>query len=272
MQLTVLAENNTLIDRYFVGEPGVSFLLNHQGRTILFDTGYSDIFISNARRMDIDLSRIDTLVLSHGHNDHTRGLEALVPLLAQSNVKPQLIAHPQALERKTFDDGEECGIPLSRETLEKHFTLSLSREPQWLTDDLVFLGEIPRSNDFESKRPIGLHEQDGELHPDFVIDDSALVYKTPQGLVLITGCSHAGICNMIEYAKQLCGDERIVDIIGGFHLQKPAQATMDATLNYLQQQNIKTTHACHCTDLQSKIHLAKVVEVQEVGVGLQLDL
>lgn len=270
MQLTVLVENNTLIDQYFHGEPGLSFYLQHNGQNILFDTGYSDILLSNADKMHIDLSRIDALVLSHGHNDHTRGLEALLPRL-DSTHKPRLIAHPQALERKTFDDGENCGITLPRDVLEKYFSLSLSREPQWLADDLVFLGEIPRSNDFESHQAIGLHEQDGAEQPDFVTDDSALVYRTADGLVLITGCSHAGICNMIEHAKQVCGDERIVDIIGGFHLQQPDPAMLDATLNYLRQQNIQQAHACHCTDLPSKIRLAQALDMHEVGVGLRLN-
>ena len=270
MQLTVLVENNTLIDQYFHGEPGLSFYLQHNGLAILFDTGYSDILLGNADKMGIDLSRIDALVLSHGHNDHTRGLEALLPRLDTSR-QPRLIAHPQALERKTFDDGENCGITLPRATLEQYFTLSLSREPQWLADDLVFLGEIPRgSNDFEGHHAIGHREQDGAEHPDFVTDDSALVYRTADGLVLITGCSHAGICNMIEQAKQVCGDERIVDIIGGFHLQKPEPAVLDATLDYLRRQNIQHAHACHCTDLPSKIRLAQALDIREVGVGLQL--
>ncbi len=268
MQLTVLVENNTLIDRYFHGEPGLSFYLQHRGQTILFDTGYSDILLGNADKMGIDLGGIDTLVLSHGHNDHTRGLGSLLPRLA--GRKPRLIAHPQVLERKTLDDGENCGITLSREVLEKHFSFSLSREPQWLAADLVFLGEIPRGNNFEAKKPIGHHALNGAEQPDFVSDDSALVYRAADGLVLITGCSHAGICNMIEYAKKVCGDERIVDIIGGFHLQKPDPAVLDATLDYLRAQNLRSAHACHCTDLASKIRLAQVVDVREVGVGLQL--
>lgn len=270
MQLTVLVENNTLIDQYYHGEPGLSFYLQHNGQHILFDTGYSDILLSNADKMQIDLSQIDALVLSHGHNDHTRGLEALLPRLDR-NRKPRLIAHPQALERKTFDDGENCGITLPPEVLAQHFTLSLSRQPQWLADDLVFLGEIPRGNDFESREAIGHHELDGAKQPDFVTDDSALVYRTADGLVLITGCSHAGICNMIEQAKQVCGDERIVDIIGGFHLQSPKPAVLDATMDYLRQQTIQHAHACHCTDLPSKIRLAQALDIREVGVGLQLN-
>jgi len=149
--------------------------------------------------------------------------------------------------------------------------MSLSKEPVWLTDRLIFLGEIERKNNFENKIPLGRFEINGIKSDDYLLDDSALVYKSSQGLVIITGCSHAGICNIIEYAKKVCHDERIADIIGGFHLLNSNEEKLKNTLTYFSQAKIKKVHACHCTDLKAKIELSRVVTVQEVGVGLVLE-
>lgn len=106
--------------------------------------------------------------------------------------------------------------------------------------------------------------------PDLILDDSALVYKSDQGLVIITGCSHAGICNIISHAQLVCGEERIVDIIGGFHLLNPSASQMAGTLDYLRQITPLALHACHCTDLNSKVALAGVAPLKDTCVGLFL--
>ena len=87
MKLTVLVDTNTLIDRYFYGEPGISYFIVDEGKRILFDVGYSDAFIRNAQKMNIDLRNTDFLVLSHGHLDHTWGLEPLIKLYTEAIVE-----------------------------------------------------------------------------------------------------------------------------------------------------------------------------------------
>lgn len=100
-----------------------------------------------------------------------------------------------------------------------------------------------------------------------MLDDSALAYKSSNGLVIITGCSHSGICNIVETAKRVCGEERVVDIIGGLHLLNPSKEQLDSTLQYLGQE----MHPCHCTSLNSKMALSKSARISEVGVGLRLE-
>ena len=107
MKLTVLVDNNTLIDRYFLAEPGLSFHIEADGQNLLFDVGYSDIFLRNAIKMGIDLSCVDTLVLSHSHLDHTWGLEPFIRFFAELEIekrlskRPSLVAHPLCLTRLT---------------------------------------------------------------------------------------------------------------------------------------------------------------------------
>ncbi len=160
------------------------------------------------------------------------------------------------------------GCLLSQEKLAKHFPLQLSAQPKALSSKLTFLGEIPRRNNFETNLTFGRKE--GADEDDQVIDDSALVYHSSKGLIIITGCSHAGICNIIEYAKEVCGDNRVVDIIGGFHLLNPPAQQLEGTLSYLEALQPESVHACHCTDLSAKIALSRVIRLKEVGVGLSI--
>ena len=277
MKLTVLVDNNTLIDRYFLAEPGISLYIEQGGKRILLDVGYSDVFIKNAQKMNIDLRTLDYVVLSHGHLDHTWGLDPLVRLYTESDIegiphkRPAVLAHPLAFFSKIVGDGNEIGSLISQDKLSKHFAIKLSKDPIWLTERVLFLGQIERKNDFECKKPIGSIMKPGGEEPDYLYDDTALVYKSPQGLVIITGCSHSGICNIVEQAKKLCKEERIIDIIGGLHLLDPLKEQLQGTLEYMKKLNPKQMHACHCTDLNSKIALSKVVNLKEAGVGLVLE-
>jgi 7,8-dihydropterin-6-yl-methyl-4-(beta-D-ribofuranosyl)aminobenzene 5'-phosphate synthase len=277
MKLTVLVDNNTLIDRYFLGEPGVSYLIETGGQKVLFDVGYSEAFIVNARKLLLDLLDVDFVVLSHGHIDHTGGLVPLLRLYTEAKIekleakRPTLVTHPLTLSSRRLGDLPEIGSLLSADKLSGFFHLQLSRDPVWLTERLVFLGEIERTNDFEAQKPLGKILEDGVEKDDFLLDDSALAYKAPQGLVIITGCSHAGICNIIEQARRVCGEDRVVDIVGGLHLLDPPAAQLEGTLEFLKALAPDSVHACHCTDLGSKIALSRVVDLKEVGVGLALE-
>ena len=277
VKLTVLIDNNTLIDRYFIGEPGVSYLIEAEGKKILFDVGYSDAFITNARKLSIDLLGVDFVVLSHGHLDHTWGLIPLIRLYTEGMIeklhvkKPTLVTHPLTLSARTLGDLAEIGSLLPEDKLSGYFHLELSREPVHLTERLVFLGEIERTSEFEARNPIGRILEGGVEKDDFLIDDSALAYKSSEGLVIITGCSHAGICNIVEHARKVCGDDRVVDIVGGFHLLDPSAEQLQGTIAYMKSLRPGSVHACHCTDLNSKIALSRVVNLEQVGVGLTLE-
>ena len=110
-----------------------------------------------------------------------------------------------------------------------------------------------------------------EITDDYVMDDSALAIKTEDGLVVVTGCSHAGIANIIEYAKQVTGENHIVSVIGGFHLQDADEDRLTQTGDYLKALSPDSLYPCHCTDLAAKISLARFIKINEVGVGLKLD-
>lgn len=277
MKITVLIDNNTLIDRYFIGEPGVSYFIEADGIKVLFDVGYSDAFIKNAGKLSIDLCDIDYLVLSHGHLDHTWGLTPLIRLYTESIIeghnikKPTLVSHPQTFSSKSVDGIPEIGVINSVDQISKFFNTNLSKKPVILSPNLIFLGEIERTNDFEAKIPVGKTVENGTEKDDLLFDDSALVYKSNKGLIIITGCSHSGICNIVQYAQKVCKTDKVIDIIGGFHLLNPPERQLKGTIDLMKRLNPDSVHACHCTDLKSKIELAKVVNLEEVGVGMEVE-
>jgi 7,8-dihydropterin-6-yl-methyl-4-(beta-D-ribofuranosyl)aminobenzene 5'-phosphate synthase len=279
LSLTVLADNTTTTDRLLRAEPGLSFLLETAEKKILFDTGLSGLFLDNAEQMGIGLQDPDFLVLSHGHRDHTGGLSMLVSHPAgcsaggRARRMPDLIAHPRCFWPKEKEPGTFNGSPMSENEVRQHFRLTLSADPVRITDRLFFLGEIPRKFAFEEteagKRKI--HRPDGRAEPDLLLDDSALAFCSDEGLVIITGCSHAGICNITDHAREVCGERRIIDIIGGLHLLTPDLHRWKMTGEYLRDLQLPSLHACHCTSLAAKIYLAGYAPVQEAGVGLTLE-
>lgn len=266
MKLTVLTDNTTRIDAYYLGEPGVSYYLEDGEEKILFDTGYSDIYLHNADLLGIDLTKLSAIVFSHGHDDHTRGLL----YFPETERKITVYGHPGVLEQKRCD-GLPIGMPMERAELEQRFTLRLSREPVQLSERLTYLGEIPRTVEFEGKEPIGERFDGERWQPDYMMDDSALAYRGEEGLWIIAGCSHAGICNIIDYAKKLCGDDRICGVIGGFHLLEMTPR-VGKTAAYLKSIKPKHLCPCHCTSFHARAAIHACVPVEEVCVGDTMEL
>ena len=268
MKLKVLVDNNTFIDEYYLGEPAVSYYIEDENKKFLFDTGYSNIFIKNAESMDVDLEDINKIILSHGHNDHTGGLKYLISQLKNNNI--EIIAHTQCFAKKYFE-GEYIGTSVSKEEIENKFKLRLCNTPIKISDNITFLGEIPNINDFENREAIGNYENTKGLSSDYVFDDTAIAYKSEKGLFIITGCSHSGICNIIEYAKKVCNENKIYGVIGGFHLFD-CNDRLNKTIMYFKENCIKEIYPCHCVSLNAKIEMGKILNINEVGVGLHLDI
>jgi len=266
LKLKVLVDNNTYIDKYYCGEPAVSYYIEDDEAKLLLDVGYSDLFIDNAAAFGIDLSNISTIVISHGHNDHTGGLKYFFEKFNSSSLK--VIAHTSAFNEK-FIGNEQIGSPFREKELSQKCNLVLSAGPIQISNHLYFLGEIPASNDFEIRNHIGSQKVNHIIQNDFVIDDTAIAYKAESGIYIIAGCSHSGICNIIEYAKKICDDDRVISVLGGFHLFD-ITPQLEETINYFKRNKIKQLYPCHCVSFNVKAEIHKSIPIYEVGVGLDI--
>ena len=254
MKLTVLSENKA--EPGFDKEHGLSYLLEINNEQILFDTGASDLFLKNAEKIGIDLELVNIVVLSHGHWDHSNGLQFL--------KNKTLITHPKAFQKRyktTVKDN--LGISLSYTELKDRFQLIESNEPYKITENLFFLGEIPRLNSFESQNtPFILENGD----PDFIEDDSAIAAIVNKELVIVTGCSHSGICNICDYAKEVTGIDKIRAVIGGFHLKSKNKQTLE-TIDYFKKNKVKQLLPSHCTSFSLLHHFKTTPDTPSVRAG-----
>ena len=255
IKLTVLSENSA--GSGFLAEHGLSYLVQDGQTSVLFDTGASDVFLQNAKRLGLNVDElVTTIVLSHGHWDHGNGLMYL--------KGKQLITHPSAfIKRYRRADRTSVGLGFGFEKAKQHFDIKMSVEPLQVSANIWFLGEIPRKNDFESKSTSFIDASDID---DFVPDDSALAIRLGDELIVVTGCSHAGICNIVEYASALTGLNKVKAVIGGFHLKKNNAVTR-STLNYFKAREVKAIYPSHCTALDAKCALFTDYPVVEVMTG-----
>jgi 7,8-dihydropterin-6-yl-methyl-4-(beta-D-ribofuranosyl)aminobenzene 5'-phosphate synthase len=250
-----------------IAEPGFSALVRvaKDGRehTILFDTGVSPTgMVENMRRLGIAPGDIEVIVLSHGHWDHVTGMEGLARELGSSKL-PVLI-HPEfwARRRLRFPGLEPADLPVtSRTALEDlGFAIVEDRQPSFLLDGAVLItGEVDRTTPFETgfRGHEALHGSDWEPDP-LILDDQALVLSLrDRGLVVLTGCGHAGIVNTVRYVRRLTGIDAIAAVIGGFHLSGPMfEPIIEPTVDALAELSPALLVPAHCTGWRAVHRLA----------------
>ncbi|MFC2151043.1 MBL fold metallo-hydrolase [Bacteroidota bacterium] len=258
MKLTVLTENTA--SGKFLAEHGLSYHINEDSN-ILFDTGHSNVFLKNAQRFNIDIDKIEAVVLSHGHWDHGNGLRYI-------NDK-KLICHPDVFQKRfRKNDDENIGLELSFKELTNRFDIIPSRKPYPISKNIIFLGEIPRLNSFEA---ITTAFELSDKTEDYITDDSGLVIKLNDEIVIISGCAHSGICNMIEYAKKITGINEIRAVIGGFHLKYNNLQTKE-TIKYLKSQDIAEIYPSHCTELPALAAFYDELKIKQLKSGMVLNI
>jgi 7,8-dihydropterin-6-yl-methyl-4-(beta-D-ribofuranosyl)aminobenzene 5'-phosphate synthase len=250
-----------------VAEPGFSALVRVEKggreRTLLFDTGVSpNGVVENMRRLGLSLSDVEVIVLSHGHWDHVTGMEGIARALGRRNL-PVLI-HPEFWTRRRirFPGLDPAELPsTSRSALEgAGFEIAEERRPSFLLDGAVLItGEVDRTTEFETGFKGHEAHRDGAWEPDpLILDDQALVAMLPgHGLVVLTGCGHSGIVNILRYVRKLTGEHRIHAVIGGFHLSGRAfEPIIEPTCEALAEFSADYLVPTHCTGWRATHTLA----------------
>ena len=258
LKVTILMENTVGVPLGLLSEWGLSMLLDFGDERILFDTGEQGNLMSNAQILGHDLRQINRVILSHGHYDHTGGLLKFL----QYRGRVPVYAHPDLFTEhyaRGFNEqgNKYIGVPFRQEQLESAGAeFHWHREPVELSSGLWLSGEIPRETVFEQVENRLVEIKGGQVVQDTIPDDLSLFYLTDQGLIILVGCAHSGLVNIIEHAKRVTGEGRVRAIIGGTHL---SPATLDQekhTIDYLRGLELTCLAPNHCTGLGMMSKLA----------------
>lgn len=252
MKIKVLVEN--IAAGRLKAEWGLSYIVESDEK-ILFDTGSSELFLKNAEFFRENIQDIEKVVLSHGHWDHGTGLQYL--------KDKKLYAHP-GIFKKRFHGKREIGLPFEENLFSKNnLEVIYSKEPVKVSENIIFLGQIPRITDFESRATVFTDDSDRK---DFVEDDSCIAVVEKDKLNVISGCAHSGIVNTIEYAKKVTGVDDINLVVGGFHLQGNDQQTRK-TIDYFKSVKINKVIPSHCNKFPALVYFYNEFKTEPLKVG-----
>lgn len=275
MRITVLCDNSVGPISGTLGEHGFSALVEGgDAGSILFDTGQGYTLLHNAGRMNKDLSKVGSIVISHGHFDHAGGL---VPLLERIGGRT-VLAHPgiftERFARRDSGESYPVGLKLSREVYEANGArFDLSAEFRQIAPGLFLTGEVPRITPFE-KGDQGLFCGCADPVIDSTPDDQSMVIETKKGLVILLGCCHAGIVNTLEWIIQKSGRRDFYGVVGGTHLGFCDQNQLEMTIKAIKSYGIRKLAVSHCTGFAAAARLSREFskEFHAAMVGFTLEV
>ncbi len=250
----------------FLSEHGFSALVESGNKKILIDTGATGIAVAhNLKLLGLKPEDIDTVVLSHGHNDHTGGLE-LFP--------GKIIAHPNAFLNRYLVTPAGASFDLTCPAQEKFKDrVRFEKGPVRLAPGVWTTGEVERTHKWEELNLFRI-QREGALEYDSVRDDQGVAISSANGLAIIAGCSHAGIINTIGQAVKISGINEVYCVIGGFHLIGPGESKIERTIAELKRLNVKKVVPIHCTGFEAikRLSIEMPSEFEYGTAGCKIDL
>ncbi len=259
MRLTILCENSVARPFGLLGEHGFACYLETPSGNYLFDTGQGQTLVPNARQLGKDLATIKALLISHGHYDHTGGLPAVLEIRDSLDI----YGHPEMFSVRYWEIESRrryLGIPFKRQYLESlGARFHLSSDLVEVGPGVFLSGEIPRRNACEQGDPqqFAVTGNGAVLRPDPVADDLSMVVRSPKGLILVVGCAHAGLVNILNYVVGKFPGEAIHAVVGGTHLGFAGDEQFEETLKAIDRTGIEKVGASHCTGLKKAARLTE---------------
>ena len=270
MRVTIIIENTTIRED-LAAEHGLSMLVETDNGTVLFDAGQTEAAAENLRILGCNDKAPDAVVISHGHYDHTGGLPAVLKIFEALPVH----LHPDAFQPRWSirpgTDPRQIGIPWNRSELEPIARLHESREPGEVVPGVFTTGEVPRMTDFEDVGGPFFLDESG-TSPDPLHDDMSLIVEKKDGLVILLGCAHSGVVNILEHVSTMFPGKPVQVVAGGMHLVAASSERISRTEEYLDQQNIKLIMPGHCTGDEAISRLtARFAPNRRISGGMVLD-
>lgn len=265
LRVTVLMEDTAAYDTGFLSQHGVSFLLEtwneNAMKTILFDTGQSaEPLLRNMELLGKEPSDIDIIFLSHCHFDHTGGLLGILKAIGRSSVP--VVAHPAIFRPcfsvnpilRSFGMRPDCSPEAIRAA---GGDMIMTDDPLPLLTGVLTTGEIKKRTAFEQKLTLSaMTIENGRLLPDQMLDDISLVFIVGEELIVVSGCSHAGIVSIAETAVRLTGIDKIAAIIGGFHLVNADDERIGKTIDDISVMKAAEIYTGHCTGFKAEVKMS----------------
>ena len=247
IRITVLVENS-VHRQGLVAEHGLSFHLQCGERSLVFDTGQTDLAVINAETLRLPLDRVEAIVLSHGHYDHTGGVPAMLDVVPQARI----YLHPAAFENKFSRNHagpareigmSDCVAQAIRHRAGGFIETTACTE---IMEGVFATGEIPRANSYEDTGGAFFLDAAG-TRPDPLTDDQALVIDLGPSVVLLLGCAHSGVVNTLDYVQRLSNGKPVSAVIGGLHLCSASEARIRQTIGRLRDAQLMCLAPAHCT-------------------------
>lgn len=246
VRITILVDN--IAGPGMMSEHGLSFFIETEDKSILFDTGQGPALLPNAAAMKKDLRRIDMLILSHGHYDHSGAVDQVLHLAPSVDI----YAHSGVVQpRYKIVDGTATSLQMPKASMTALNRVAEERlhwvaEPLYLSERIGVTGPVPRKTDYEDNGGPFFLDPKGE-RKDSIADDLAFWIQTEHGLVVCVGCAHSGLVNTLDYVRAVTGESRIRAVIGGFHLHNAGIFRLEQTISALSSVEIERIIPCHCT-------------------------
>ncbi len=245
--ITVLAED-TVNQRGIIGEHGLCFCIDSPQGQVLFDTGQGLVLSQNSAKLNIPLEQAKAVVLSHGHYDHSGGLFYIL----EKNSHARIFLHPDALtiryNKPKDSSAREIGMPLQIKEYLKQMENRIvwTESPTCLMDGVHATGYIPRKTLYEDVGGDFFLDEECR-HPDPINDDQSLWLETNRGIVILLGCAHSGVVNILNYIAEITGKKEFFAVLGGMHLGRASSERLNATLEAFLNYRVQVIAPAHCT-------------------------